>query len=191
MFYIPPAPAQEIRPLLPVPLVEATTTVPFYSQFRDITATSWKKVGCGITSLAMIINYYEPGTVTVDALLTEGIAAHAYQKNAGWIHAGLITLGTHYGLTGKAYYGVSIDTLATSLKEGPVIASVHYKLDPKNPIPHMIVVTRIEDDVVYYNDPAAQRGDKEVSVRAFSAAWKKRFIAIRPTVANSAAQPQS
>src|SRR3989338_2820020 len=62
---------------LPVP------TVPFYSQFNDITPASWKKVGCGIASLAMLIEYYNPGSVTVDNLLQEGIDANAYIDSAG------------------------------------------------------------------------------------------------------------
>ncbi len=51
--------------------------VPFYSQFSDITSATWQKVGCGIASLAMLIEYYNPGVVTVDTLLEEGIAADA------------------------------------------------------------------------------------------------------------------
>jgi len=45
--------------------VEAAHTasdVPFYSQFVDISAPAWKKVGCGIASLAMIIDFYKPAS---------------------------------------------------------------------------------------------------------------------------------
>lgn len=136
----------------------------------------------------MVIDYYTPDAVTVEGLLAEGIHAGAYQKNAGWIHAELISLSNQYGLHGRAYYlgGRTADaafaTFAASVAEGPVIASVHYKLEPTNPIPHMIVVTRIKDGQVYYNDPAARVGDKHIAVSAFQKAWKQKYIVLRPVV---------
>ena len=67
-----------------------------------------------------------------------------------------------------------------SLKEGPVIASVHYKFDPESKIPHLVVINAIRDNVVYYNDPAAKVGEKTISVNTFLKSWKKKFIVIRP-----------
>jgi len=64
----------------------STGHVPFYSQFKDITDPTWQKVGCGIASLAMLIDYYKPA-VSVDSLLTEGITTGAYITSAGWSHA--------------------------------------------------------------------------------------------------------
>ena len=58
--------------------------VPFYSQFKDISSAKWQKVGCGVTSLAMVIEYYNPDSVSVNTLLNEGIAAGAYLNSAGW-----------------------------------------------------------------------------------------------------------
>ncbi len=164
--------------------------VPFYSQFKDISSSVWQKVGCGITSLAMIIDYYKPdANVSVDTLLSQGIKAGAYNNNAGWSYSGLISVSKKYGLDGIAY-DLKTDSLASAfikmkdtLKNGPVIASVHYKLDPKNPIPHLIVINGIKNDLIYYNDPAAKGGNKTISISAFTKAWKKRYIAIKPTKA--------
>jgi uncharacterized protein YvpB len=61
-----------------------------------------------------------------------------------------------------------------------VIASVHYKFDPKSPLPHLVVLTGIKDDIVYYNDPAAKAGEQQISKAAFMQGWKKRMIVIRP-----------
>jgi len=167
----------------------STTTipnVPFYSQFTDITSAKWKKVGCGIASLAMVIAYYKPDTVTVDTLLAQGIASGAYNTNAGWIHKGLISLSQRYGLGGSSYNlassntAVALETFRRSLAEGPVIASIHYKFDPKNPIPHLVVITAIDGEVVYYNDPASSKGQKQISTTQFLKAWKKKFIVLRP-----------
>lgn len=166
----------------------ALTSVPFFSQFRDIDSPKWQKVGCGIASLAMIIDFYKPNAVSANALLKQGVAAGAYNYNAGWIYAGLIGLSRQYGLDG-AYYNLTTlnsetayATLLQHLKSGPVIASVHYKFDPKSTIPHLVVLSSIEGDRVYYNDPAAKAGGQSISKTDFLKAWKKKIIDIRPAV---------
>lgn len=163
--------------------------VPFYSQFRNISAQGWRKVGCGVTSLAMIIEFYKPGKVSVDTLLREGIASGAYLKNAGWIHKGLALLSEKYGLKGtirdlsSSGMDIAFAQLKTSLKQGPVIASVYYTFDPKSPIPHLVVVSGVKNGTVYYNDPAGGSGGGTISENAFKRAWKKRYIEIRPATA--------
>jgi ABC-type bacteriocin/lantibiotic exporter with double-glycine peptidase domain len=175
----------------PAATSSVVATVPFFSQFRDIESPQWQKVGCGITSLAMIIDFYEPHAVSANALLKQGVAAGAYDYNAGWIYAGLIGLSKHYGLDGSYYNLTTLDTaaayaeLAKHLETGPVIASVHYKFDPKSTIPHLVVLNNIEGDTIYYNDPAAKTGEKSISKSAFLKAWKKKIIEIRPAVHDS------
>jgi predicted double-glycine peptidase len=170
-------------PIIPTHVV--IPNVPFYSQFKDIESLSWQKVGCGVASLAMVIDYYK-SAVPVDTLLKQGIASGAYLKSAGWTYAGLIALAKQYGLSGSSYDLAQLSTkeallwLQTYAADGPVIVSVHYKFDPKNPIPHLVVIDGIEDDTVYYNDPAAKGGEKQISLADFQKAWKKRFIVIRP-----------
>lgn len=178
--------------------------VPFYSQFRDITSAKWQKVGCGITDLAMIVDYYDSNAPSVDTLLKKGIAAGAYLNSAGWTYAGLIGVGEEYGLGGTSYNlsGMSntaaLREFASYVAEGPVIASVHYKFEPTNPIPHLVVITGITGDTIYYNDPAAKTGNLHISSKTFLGAWKKRFIVIRPvgtayiaTTPSSKPEPQA
>lgn len=162
-------------------------TVPFYSQFTDITSTAWKGSGCGVTSLAMLIDYYKPGTVKVDTLLKEGVRAGAYVESAGgWTYAGLIGISKKYGLGGNAYdmgssnMDTAFSKLTGALKNGPVMASVHYTFDPKNPIPHLVVINGVKDGMVYYNDPAEKRGAGSISITKFQKSWKKRYIEFRP-----------
>jgi ABC-type bacteriocin/lantibiotic exporter with double-glycine peptidase domain len=161
--------------------------VPFYSQFKDIDSVSWQKVSCGIASLAMVIDFYKPASATPNTLLKQGIAAGAYDTNAGWKHSGLVALAKTYGLDGTNYDLTSSDsksaftTLKSYLKKGPVIVSVHYKFDPKSPIPHMVVIDGISSDTLYYNDPASKTGQQQISVEKFLAAWKQQFIVIAPT----------
>lgn len=170
----------------PAPFV--VPEVPFYSQFKNIQSPKWQKVGCGVTSLAMIISYYKPDAVSVNALLGKGVAQGAYDKNAGWTYAGLIKLSQEYGLDGDFYdlkelsSKEALDQFRKYSNGGPVIASVHYKFDPTNPIPHLVVINGILGDIVYYNDPASQEGGKQISADDFLKAWKKRFVVMRPRI---------
>lgn len=164
---------------------EAVRVVPFYSQFDDISRPEWRKIGCGIASLAMLIDYYGPA-VSVDTLLSEGIAANAYLNNVGWIHAGLVSVSEKYGLTGASHSlshlgaEAALAELESVLEEGPVIASVYYTFTPGHPIPHLVVINDIKDGLVYYNDPAEPSGGGNISVEDFKPAWKQRYISIRP-----------
>ncbi len=164
----------------------AIPTVPFLSQFKDISSSVLGKKGCGITSLAMLIDYYDKTKVSVDTLLTQGLQAGAYESGAGWTYKGLIAVSKKYGLDGASYdlarsdAAYAFSMFQNHLRDGPLIASVHYKFDPRNAIPHLVVITAIRDGLVYYNDPAAQAGGKSISISVFRKAWKQRFIAIRP-----------
>ncbi len=181
--------AQLPKPLAPLVVAtknEVVPLVPFYSQFKDITSTKWQKVGCGVTSLAMIIDYYSSETISVNTLLTRGIASGAYADSTGWAHQGLISLSKKYNLNGSSYdvsdlkTDVALTKLESYVDGGPVMASVHYKFDPKSTIPHLVVITGIKDGTVYYNDPAAKQGDLTISILDFQKSWKKKFIVIRP-----------
>lgn len=158
--------------------------VPFYSQFTDITPPEWKKISCGVASLAMLIDYYQPA-VAPDVLLQEGIASGAYIQSAGWSHAGLINLAKKHGLTGSAVplahltMPEAFEALKVAVLEGPVMVSVHYTFDPQNPIPHLVVVNAVKGGLVYYNDPAEEAGGGSISEAQFQSAWKKRYIEIR------------
>jgi len=79
-----------------------------------------------------------------------------------------------------ARYATALAQLETYVKGGPVIASIHYKFDPKSTIPHLVVIDGIASSTVYYNDPAAKTGEKTISTADFLKGWKKRFIVIRP-----------
>jgi predicted double-glycine peptidase len=160
--------------------------VPYYSQFADISSPAWQKVGCGIASTAMIIDFYSDEPIHVDSLLQTGISNRAYLDTAGWIHAGLINLTKAYGLDGSSHslQHQSMTEAFKHLREvvagGPVMVSVHYTFQPTNPIPHLAVVTGIDDERVYYNDPAEPGANNSISIEQFKSAWKKRYIEIRP-----------
>lgn len=183
---VPQAP-QQAKQLDQVEAKISIVTVPFYSQFTDISAPEWRKLGCGVASLAMIIDYYTEA-VTVDNLLERGLTQNAYLANAGWIHAGLINLAKEHGLTGQSVSLAHLSETAafTELERvltvGPVMASVHYTFEPTNPIPHLVVINDVKDGLVYYNDPAEPTGGGSLTIDKFLAGWKQRYIEIRPAV---------
>jgi len=179
-------------PVEEAPAIALTTTqnevftVPFYSQFADISSPTWQKVGCGIASLSMLVSFYEPGPLSVDALLNEGIKKGAYLDSAGWTYAGLISVAKEHGLTGESHDlgGSSMQSafskLEAALSKGPVMVSVHYTFEPTNPIPHLVIANGIKDGRLYYNDPAEPTGGGSISIEKFQSAWKKRYIEFWP-----------
>jgi len=112
-------------------------------------------------------------------------ACHGIEDTRSDLCAQLAPLNS-YGLNGSSYdLGKSASTTALVqlekyVKDGPVIASVHYKFDPKSTIPHLVVIDGIASSTVYYNDPAAKAGELQISVADFVKGWKKRVIVLRP-----------
>lgn len=159
--------------------------VPFYSQFQDVPRIEWQGKACGIASLAMAMEFYKPKSVSVTKLLLQALDFGAYQINAGWKHQELSALAELYGLSGKAYDFAKLDNRSafnefkTVLKDGPVIVSIHNKFNPKSGLGHLIVVTGINDNAVFYHDPAGNGKEKAISASGFLSGWKQRFIAVR------------
>lgn len=178
--------AAQLTALKPYAKSPAIPDVPFFSQLKDIQSPQWQQVGCGITSLAMMIDFYKPNTVSVNGLLQQGIIAGAYDDKAGWNLGGLIQLGERYGLAGIFYdfsalsAKTALSNFKTLLSGGPLILAVHNKFNPKSTVPHLVVIDGIKNNVVYYNDPAAKSGKKRISVSNLIRGWKKKMIVLRP-----------
>ena len=159
--------------------------VPFYSQFRDISIAKWKKLGCGVAGLAMLIEYQIGRPVSVMQLLFEGIAAGAFQNGVGWKHQALASLAENYGLNGRAYdlstknNRAALQELLGVLRDGPVLISIHHKFDPARTLGHLVAVTGFENDVFFYHDPEGPDQARVISTADFLKGWKKRFIAVR------------
>jgi uncharacterized protein YvpB len=178
-----PVPASKMMPQIKS---TAIANVPFFSQFADIQSPQWQQVGCGITSLAMMIDFYKPNTVSVNNLLQQGVAAGAYDPNNGWNFGGLIQLAQQYGLAGnfidlsKLKVTTALARLENYLNNGPLILAVHNKFNPNDSLPHLVVIDGIKNNIVYYNDPAAKIGKKTISVANLVRGWEKKGIVLRP-----------
>lgn len=68
------------------------------------------------------------------------------------------------------------------LRRGPILASVYKNLKP-NGSGHLVVISAIQNDRVFWHEPAAKnRKDipQKTSLKKFLAGWKKRIIVISP-----------
>lgn len=161
--------------------------VPLYSQISDISSVEWKQKGCGVTDVAMIVNFYKPNSTSVQKVLEEAVAGGAYVKNVGWSHAGLAALAKKHGMVGTTYsfYGLTkedtLNKFENIIKGGPAIASIHRGFDPKSPFGHLIVVTGFDDNLIYYNDPGKYDGIRKISIADFMKGWEKALIVLRPS----------
>ncbi len=161
-------------------------SVPLYYQITDIVSPTWQQKGCGVTDVAMIVDFYKPDTTTVQKVLEEALRAGAYVKNVGWSHAGLAAVAVKHGLVGKTVdltdetKTAALKEFKSMVKEGPIIASIHRGFNPASPYGHMIVVTGYDDKVVYYNDPGKRDGIKNIPIDDYLKGAKGRYIVIRP-----------
>src|SRR3989344_8127218 len=154
----------------------------------------WQYRGCGISSLKMVMNYWHAVDATnasppIDELLATGLKLYAYVQNIGWSHAGLVNIARQYGYEGQNYDLASSDietaweSLKAQIKTGPVMVSVYSQFGPTCGGGHIVVVTGLDGDMVYLNDPeeaSQEAGVKIMTLEDFLRSWKKRYIVIRP-----------
>ena len=114
--------------------------VPFYSQrlhtdnyqeegFADFEdALYWSKRICGLACLKMAIQYLikEEKSVPLKELLDKGLALNAFTESLGWIHNGLVSISSSYGLIGgRESIGDNLERIDNLINEEHlIIASV-------------------------------------------------------------------
>lgn len=173
--------------------------IPYYSQYRDVTDPEWQKRACGVVCLKMLLDARGLETPSLDEMIQDGVTLGAYSEN-GWLHEGLIALGTKYG--GELYRKEfrkkdtdpetalklnheGIDTILHELEAGrPVIISAIKNFEISNKF-HMVLLVgaEIEEGVVkgfYYHDPDSYTENKGayqfVSMSIFSKTWRRMAI---------------
>lgn len=165
--------------------------LPAYSQFLDIKDKGWEKRACGIVSLKMVLDFWSKKAgikyPPVDELIKK-YHRGAYINKIGWSHKGLARIARRYGLKGEncdwAHYSTkdALALLETKLAIAPVIASIHKNLNPALP-GHLVVITEIKKDKIFYNDPDSKTRNKikrSASLKQFLKGWKRRVIVIKP-----------
>ena len=171
-----------------------TANLKLYSQYLDFTNKERQKHGCGIASLAMLMDYINHLSHTnknipsLDKLYQVGINRRAYIKGVGWRHSGLVGLAKIYGFKKSQAYDLSrfsdveaLRILKQKLKQGPVLASIYskYKTAGNGHLIGLLSVTKQEVVVLDPDSKTKQQVLRHLPVAKFIRAWKKRFIAIR------------
>lgn len=183
-------------------------TVPYYSQFADVTREEWKSKACTVTCLKMAIEYVTgKSTVSVDTLIDEGVIIGAHTKH-GWDHSGVAILAHNYGVPAykEEFRSVKVNTETKgfsksehedSMREygiskiikvldegGLAIVSVLRGLKPDGGF-HTILILGYEksgDDLSFiFHDPDAKFGTKSnmtISKTDFIPVWRKMAIFI-------------
>ena len=162
--------------------------VPKYSQHLHIETQDWQNKSCGIVSLGMLLAYHGI-PISLPHLLAQGLIQNAYLPGIGWKHKELAELGRNFGVRGENFDWAHLDNATAfqnakqHLDQYPILVSIHRQFDKKNG-GHLIVVTGIDNRLVYYNDPDAKEENKiacEIEINAFLNGWKKRIIAFYPS----------
>ncbi len=161
-------------------------TVRPHSQLRDVTDPSWHLRSCGIACIKMVMEFLDSTqhVPSLDDLIVEGVAAGAYLPEKGWLHRGLATLATKHGFDATNYDWSALapeeafrDFLAC-LELYPVIASVTKEFSPSKD-GHLVVVTGIQDDKVFVNDPFRENDTDmvyAVGLDFFLECWTQRIV---------------
>lgn len=159
--------------------------VPALSQYLDLDDATWQGRACGVISLAMLLEYHGKNTDS-NVLLKDAFASNCYLKDIGWKHKELALLAKQFSLHAENFDWAALEDTAAfkqllqALQKGPLLASIHHSFDPQKG-GHLIVVTGLKDDTVFYNDPdAKERSEikKSIPVDVFRHGWKKRIIEI-------------
>lgn len=173
--------------------------VPFVSQYDDLADPEWQWRGCGIVALKMVLDFwYEQDsrneTLDLNELHQKGLNSGAYRDGIGWTHRGLVDIVQSLGYESYnrdwAPNGPTPKTaeqafqaLVLELDCGPVLASVYSGFEPVRGGGHITVVTGMEDDLIFLNDPEQQNaleGKRALTLRSFLKAFKRRYIVIIP-----------
>lgn len=74
--------------------------VPYYSQYQSTGNPEWKENSCGVVSLKMVLDYYQPTNLTVDQLYEKGLELNGYLEGVGWYHHSLVLLAKELRFSG-------------------------------------------------------------------------------------------
>jgi hypothetical protein len=174
--------------------------VPHLSQILDVKDGDWHNRACGVTALAMLIEFYsdKENSSSLDDLIKEGLSLGGHDDRYGWIHSFLVLLAYNHGLCAHQEEFKSSDkSFEEKLSKGgmekfkksilnaePVIVSVDVGFR-HNKTTHLIVLTgiKIEEGSIkgfYFHDPQSEeRGDGEhefVALDRFKEYWRKMAI---------------
>ena len=171
--------------------------VPYYSQYLDVTDTTWQPRACGLVCLKMLLEASHIQTPSLNEMLVQGDAIGAYGE-WGWRHDGLIALGKQYGARLSRAEWRQSETKTDEELSDEGIAFLVAQLLARRPVAvsaiknfevadkfHLVVLTGFEEEEglvtgFYYHDSDTQvRGEGEnifVPMDTFRAKWRRMAI---------------
>lgn len=156
--------------------------------------------GCGIVSLAMVLDFISKKRTNIEKLKDEGLLVGARVSKYGWTQEGICSLARNKGLNAyfQEFRSVKVDLKNKSFKERgvlvnsgidkirdlikkntPVIVSVSKGFNG-NEETHLVVVTGFNEKGFYFNDSRIKTGGKSIftSFSKFKKYWRKRILVV-------------
>lgn len=158
--------------------------VPEFSQHLDVKEKEWKSRACGVTALKMLLEYNNSDSPSIDELIKIGVEKDAYIPNIGWKHRELAEIARDFKLKSRNFDWANLapeeafKKLKSYFPENPVLASIYKDFDDRKG-GHLIVLTGMENDTIFYNEPYAKKRQeirRSVHKDKFMKGWKRRII---------------
>jgi hypothetical protein len=159
-------------------------SVPYYSQYLDVTDPFWMLRACGATCLKMVAEFHGVVMPEILALCNEARERGGYDMTNGWVHDYIVTKAKELGLHAERKEGlVTTEEVVAALDAGnPVIVSVEKRVLEQTRF-HMVVVVGYSDGEFMYHEPEStdrERGAlRSCSTDIFSQYWRGKAIFIR------------
>lgn len=170
-------------------------SVPYYSQYRDVTNPEWQSRGCAIACLKMALDFEAPNfntTIpTLDELIQDGIDIKAFSKE-GWLHKGIVFLSHNHGIPAyqeefrsmdgrlaKGLVAVGYQKLLKRLEEGKTaIVSIEKGFEEGGSF-HQVLLVGHEGENFLYHEPEAKDNTgsfRQIGDDDFLAHWRHLAI---------------
>jgi len=162
-------------------------SVPYYSQYKDVTDSDWQPKACVVTCLKMALDFEAPNFNTtipvLDELIQEGVDIKAFGKD-GWIHRGIVFLAHNHGVPAyqeefrsmngklaKNLVAIGHAKLIKRLEEGKtVIVSVEKGFEVGGGF-HQILLVGYENGNFLYHEP-----EEKDETGAFMPVSEEKFL---------------
>ena len=146
---------------------------------------------CGPTSLTMVATAFgkiDPTAAQADAAIEKSrrMMGDGNDQRHGTSGEGIARGARGYGLDARIVNNIDLADIKRELAKGrlPIINGNYIRADGSLGGGHFYVVTKIEGDKAYLNDPAITSGPRVVSTRTLMASirshWSHRLISIGP-----------
>jgi ABC-type bacteriocin/lantibiotic exporter with double-glycine peptidase domain len=124
--------------------------------------TSWT---CGAASLRMTLE-----TLGIRKSEKQVVKLLKTNKIRGSYHKNFPAVADYFKLNHITMRNAKINDLKKLIREGWIIIINHF--DPKNKVDHYVVVTKVDNKDVYFNDPWYKKDRNEkISYKRFNSIW--------------------